>query len=122
MSEPKNLDLSKLYAYQREFVKEREWERFHSPKNLAMALAGEAGELVEIFQWLTEEESFRVLDDPKKAQQLRHELSDLLWYVTRLSDVLGVDLEAALWEKLSLNEKKYPVDRSKGNATKYTEF
>jgi NTP pyrophosphatase (non-canonical NTP hydrolase) len=118
----KTIDLDKLRAYQRAFVKERDWEKFHSPKNLAMALAGESGELLEIFQWLSEKESFSVARDAKLATQVRHELADIFYYVARLADVLEIDLEEAFWEKMRLNEKKYPVAQSKGSARKYTEF
>lgn len=116
------LNVDKIQAYQREFVREREWERFHTPKNLAMALAGEAGELLELFQWLTPEESVHLTEDPAKAQALRHEMADILFYLLRLADRFGIDMEAAIWEKLEENARKYPVELARGRATKYTEF
>jgi dCTP diphosphatase len=118
----KSLDLQKLYDSQRRFVKERDWEKFHTPKNLAMALAGEAGELLELFQWLTAEQSASIMDDARKAEAVRHELSDLLYYLLRLSDVLKVDLEEAFWEKQKLNESRYPAEKVRGTARKYTEI
>lgn len=116
------LDIAAVQAFQRIFAAEREWEQFHTPKNLAMALAGEAGELLEIFQWLTPEQSSRIADTEKGKQTVAHELADLLGYVIRLADVLGVDLNQSLWDKLRLNEQKYPVELAKGNARKYTEL
>ena len=116
------MDLEKMKAFQREFVEAREWSRYHTPKNVAMALAGEAAELLEIFQWLTPEESARVMSDEKSATAVRHEMADVLNYVVRLADVLGVDLEEAFWEKQRLNEERYPVERARGHARKYTDL
>ena len=100
-----------------DFAAERDWEQFHTPKNLAMALAGEAGELVEIFQWLTAEESVGVMSSPR-AQDVRDELADVLIYLVRLADVLEVDLIGAGFEKLQKNALKYPVEEVKGSAEK----
>lgn len=116
------LDIEKVKAYLRAFAKERDWEQFHTPKNLVMALAGEAGELTEIFQWLTPEESTRIMEDTEKGEAVRQELADVLQYIIRLSDVLGIDIEQALWKKLKANAGKYPITKSRGNAKKYTEF
>ncbi|HEX7080800.1 MAG TPA: nucleotide pyrophosphohydrolase [Gammaproteobacteria bacterium] len=104
----------------RAFASERDWERFHSPKNLSMALAAEAAELLEEFQWLTEEQS-RTLD-PVKLERVRREIADVLLYLVRLADVLDVDLPAAADEKIALNARKYPAERVKGDARKYTEY
>ena len=104
------------------FARARDWEQFHSPKNLAMALTGEVGELVAHFQWLTESASATVMADRAIAQNIRYEMADVLAYLLRLADVLGVDLVAALTEKMDANERRYPVDRAKGNARKYTEL
>jgi dCTP diphosphatase len=112
------MDLNHLAARLRTFAEERDWEQFHTPKNLAMALSVEAGELLELFQWLTPEESHAVLTTSVAAQQVQEELADVLIYLVRLADVLGVDLEAAVETKLQLNAGKYPVDLSRGNATK----
>jgi dCTP diphosphatase len=116
------LKISTMLEFQRRFVKERKWARYHTPKNLSMALAGEAAELMEIFQWLTESESKKVMNRPGKAKCVTAELADILYYLLRLSDVLNVDLETAFWEKMGENEKKYPIALSKGNAKKYHEL
>jgi NTP pyrophosphatase (non-canonical NTP hydrolase) len=102
----------------REFAKVREWEQFHSPKNLAMALVGEAGELVEIFQWLNEAQS-RDLDDQERAR-VTEEIADIQIYLLRLADVLHISLASAVTDKIAENDRKYPVEESKGNARKYS--
>ena len=104
----------------REFVAERDWDRFHSPKNLASALAVEAAELLERFQWLTEEES-RALT-PDQHARVRDEMADVLVYLVRLADKLDVDLLQAAREKMKKNALKYPVDKARGNAKKYSEL
>ncbi len=101
------------------FAEERDWEQFHSPKNLSMALAAEVAELLEIFQWLTEEQSNRIVDDKKEMGLIRQEMADVLIYLIRLADKLGVDLEQAVMEKIELNEVKYPKNSVKGSAVKY---
>jgi len=104
----------------REFANERDWEQFHSPKNLSMALAVEAAEILEIFQWRTEDQSRNL--DSKTLNKVKEEISDTQIYLARLSDQLGfTPLEAAL-EKLKQNQKKYPLEKAKGSAKKYTEF
>lgn len=116
------MDLEKMLEFQRAFVKARDWEQFHTPKNLAMALVGEAAELMELFRWLTPEQSVAIMSDTETAKKVRHELADVLFFVLRLSDKLGVDLEAALEEKMAENDRRYPVDKARGNARKYTEL
>ena len=116
------MDLVELRTRLREFADARDWGQFHTPKNLAMALAGEAGELLEIFQWLTPEQSVRVMDDPQRAEHVRQELADVLAYLLRLADVLDVDLLSALSAKIDLNEQRYPVDLARGTATKYDQL
>lgn len=106
----------------RDFADERDWQQFHTPKNLAMALAGEAGELLELFQWLTPEQSAQVMHDPSTGENMRHELADVLAYLLRLADVLEIDLLAALDEKMTLNAAKYPVELAKGTARKYDQL
>ncbi|MFE5860188.1 nucleotide pyrophosphohydrolase [Streptomyces virginiae] len=105
-----------------DFAAEREWEQFHTAKNLAMALGGETGELLEVFQWLTPEESATVMSDPLKAIQVREEIADVFAYLLRMADVLGIDLEQALLEKIEINGRKYPADRARGRADKYTQL
>ncbi|MBX6169012.1 MAG: nucleotide pyrophosphohydrolase [Thermobispora bispora] len=105
-----------LAARLRAFVRDRDWERFHTPKNLAMALAGEAGELVAEFQWLTPEES-RDLDEDA-LRRVRAELGDVTLYLVRLADVLGVDLAEAANAKLDDNERRYDPETYRGSARK----
>lgn len=116
------MNLKRIQKFQRLFVKERDWEQFHSPKNLVMALAGEAGELLELFQWLSENESREIMKDPQKGKAVKHELADIFYYLCRLCDLLEVDLDKAFWEKLSLNKKRYPAKLVRGSAKKYTEL
>ena len=104
----------------REFAFAREWERYHTPKNLVMALIVEAAELVEQFQWLTPVESGTLSSD--KHEAVRQEIADVLIYLTRLADLLEIDLLNAAADKLELNARKYPVDKARGNACKYDEF
>jgi len=99
------------------FVAERDWDQFHNPKNLAMALAAEAGELVEHFQWLTPEESADLPSETR--EEVRLEIADVLLFLLRLCDKLDIDPIAAAREKLELNAGKYPVDKARGRATKY---
>lgn len=116
------LDISKIQEAQRLMVSEREWERFHTPKNLAIAASVEAAELAEIFQWLTDDESLKVPDDPKKMVAVKDELADVLFYLLRIADVLKIDLEEAFWQKFEKSKAKYPVEKSKGHAKKYDEL
>lgn len=109
-------DLDEIKQRLREFARARDWEQFHAPKNLAMALIAEAGELVEHFQWLTLEQS-RELTAAHKAA-VEQELADVLLYLVRLADVLDVDLPAAASKKIALNEKKYPAGEVRGRADK----
>lgn len=116
------MELEKLKKKIRVFVEEREWERFQTPKNISMALAIEASELMEIFQWLTDQEAIEIKTDNKKMGEIRDEVADILYWLIRLSDLLDIDLSQAALEKLKKNEQKYPVSLSKGNAKKYTEL
>jgi NTP pyrophosphatase (non-canonical NTP hydrolase) len=102
------IDTSALEQVLDEFAEARDWRQFHSPKNLAMALTGEVGELVEIFQWRSEQESWLVGQAPETAAHVRQELADVALYLVRLASVLGVDLNAAIQDKLVLNAQKYP--------------
>lgn len=102
------LDTKALESVLETFANARDWRQFHSPKNLAMALTGEVGELVEIFQWRTEEESWLVAQTPETADHVRQELADVALYLVRLASVLEVDLDAAIRDKLVLNAQKYP--------------
>ncbi|MDP2248001.1 MAG: nucleotide pyrophosphohydrolase [Nitrosomonadales bacterium] len=112
--------LAELRARINQFVKERDWEQFHSPKNLAMAMIVEAAELVEHFQWDTLEES-RQLDDEKR-EKVGQELADTFVYLLRIAEVTGIDLIEAANRKIDLNGKKYPVEKVKGSNKKYTAY
>ena len=112
------VDVDRLQAALTAFARERDWEQFHSPKNLVMALGGEVGELTELFQWLSEDASRRVGADPDTARAVRDELADVLVYLVRLAGVLGVDLDEAVRTKIRANAEKYPVERARGNARK----
>jgi len=114
MNEP--LNLNEVANYLRGFAADRDWDQFHTPKNLAMALAGEAGELLEIFQWLTADESANL--DETTLRHTGEELADILQYVVRLADVLGIDLTGAVWSKLRANETRYPAEEVRGSADK----
>ena len=113
-------DLAALRDRLRAFAQARDWDQFHSPKNLAMALVAEAGELVEHFQWLTEAQSAALAADRKAA--IADELADVLLYLVRLADKLDVDLAAAAHAKIARNEAKYPAALVKGSARKYSEY
>jgi len=104
----------------RRFVRERDWEQFHAPKNLASALIVEAAELLEHFQWLTAEQSGHL--DEAAIEEVGQEIADVLIYLIRLADVLGVDLVDVTARKLAANEQKYPAERVRGSARKYTEY
>jgi len=113
-------DLDTLKHRLREFADSRDWNQFHSPKNLCMALGIEVAEISEHFQWLTEEQSRNL--PPEKLAEVASELADTLLYLVRLADKLGVDLAAAAEAKIETNARKYPVEKARGNAKKYTEF
>lgn len=113
-------EFNELAERLRRFTAERDWEQFHSPKNLAMALAAETGELLEHFQWLTEAQS-RDLPPDKKAR-VAEEIADVQNYLIRLADQLGIDIPAAVHAKILHNEAKYPADKVRGDARKYNEY
>lgn len=104
----------------REFARQRDWDQYHTPKNLSMALIGEAAELVEHFQWVDGGQSHLLAD--RTRQSVEEELADILIYLVRISDKLDVDLYSAVERKLEINEKKYPAEKVRGSAKKYTEY
>jgi NTP pyrophosphatase (non-canonical NTP hydrolase) len=120
MAKPQDNTLESLKHRLRKFAADRDWDQFHSPKNLSMALSAEAAEIIEHFQWLTEEQSNHLPNE--KLQEVETELADTLIYLIRLADKLDIDLLSAAQSKIEVNEKKYPVDKAKGNAKKYTEL
>lgn len=113
-------NIEDLRSALRDFAAERDWDQFHSPKNLATALAVEAAEILEHFQWLTEQQS-RALAGPKR-DEVAEELADVLLYLVRLADKLDIDLMAAASSKLLKNAAKYPAEKARGRSTKYTEL
>lgn len=115
-----DITLDQLKERLRQFAAERDWDQFHSPKNLSMALIAEAAELVEHFQWLTEDQSRNL--SPDKIAEIELELADIQVYLIRLADKLQLDLLAAVEKKLALNAQKYPADKVRGSSKKYTEY
>ena len=113
-------ELSPIIKKLQEFVKERDWVQFHSPKNLAMALSVEVSEILEELQWLTEEQSQNL--SKEKLNEVRKEMADVFIYLMMLADKYGIDLLEAAKDKIMINEKKYPVEKAKGNTKKYTEL
>ena len=106
----------------RAFVHARDWEQFHTPRNLVLALTGEVGELAEIIQWKTDQEVVELLKTSDGRAAIEAELADVATYVLRLADVMEIDLDAAIRAKLELNASRYPVDQVRGKAIKYTEL
>ena len=112
--------LGELAAMIREFARERDWDQFHTPKNLAMGVSIEAAELMEEFHWLTPEQSAQL--PPEQLQAVRHEMADVFVYLVLLADKLGVDLMSAAAEKIAINAGKYPAETVRGKATKYDKY
>ncbi len=112
------MNILKFQTALADFAKERDWDQFHSPKNLAMAISGEAGELIELFQWLPEHMEFT--EDPELHQRAKEEVADIILYCLRFAEKMDIDLEEALTQKMQQNGEKYPVAKSKGSAKKYT--
>ncbi len=112
--------LEDIQAYLREYAQARDWEKFHAPKNLSMALAVEAAELMEIFQWLPE--SLKPELDEEQQQNVRLEMADILMYLLRMADMLDINLIEAVQEKVVVNERRYPADRVRGSSKKYTNY
>jgi NTP pyrophosphatase (non-canonical NTP hydrolase) len=110
--------LEELTRHVRAFAEARDWQRFHTPKNLAMALAGEVGELLAELQWLTPEQSAAVMDDPELGPRVRAEIGDVMIYLVRLADVLGIDLVPAARDKLAEAGRRYTVEAARGSAAK----
>lgn len=113
-------ELDKLKLQLRQFAADRDWDQFHSPKNLSMALIVEAAELVEHFQWLTEEQSVNL--SASKLKEVEEELADIFIYLVRSADRLGINLIEAAQQKIQKNEQKYPAHMVKGSSKKSTEY
>lgn len=104
------------------FARAREWEQFHSPKNLSMALAAESGELMEFFLWATSEQSRAIANDPVKRGKIADELADIVIYALEFANATGLDVASSIEAKMVANGKKYPVEKARGRADKYTEL
>jgi NTP pyrophosphatase (non-canonical NTP hydrolase) len=104
------------------FVRERDWEQFHSPKNLSMALAAETGELMEHFLWATPDQSRAIADDPAKRAKIADELADVVIYAIEFANITGLDISAAIEAKMTANARKYPVEKARGRSEKYTDL
>lgn len=113
-------ELESIKLKLRRFAEDRDWDQFHSPKNLSMALIAEAAELVEHFQWLTEEQSRNLKEE--KLKRVEEELADIQIYLIRIADKLNIDLLNATSNKIEINEQKYPSEMVKGSSKKYTEY
>lgn len=114
--------IAELKARLLAFVRERDWEQFHSPKNLSMALAAEAGELMEHFLWATAEQSRATAASPEKRERIADELADVVIYALEFANSTGLDVAAAIEAKMAANARKYPVEKARGRAEKYTEL
>ena len=113
------MNIKKIQKQLSDFADERDWNQFHNPKNLAMALSVEVSELVEIFQWLTPEQAEEIMST-NESEHVKEEIADVMIYLIRLADKLNVDLEDAVADKIIKNGEKYPIDTSKGSTTKRT--
>ena len=107
------MDIPKIQARLKEFALERDWDQYHSPKNLSMALSVEASELMEIFQWIGAEESRKVVDHPDKLGEVEAEIADICIYAIRLAGIIGIDLETAIDQKIDQNIEKYPASANR---------
>ena len=117
-----NLNLNEIYQEIEKFSKDRDWDQFHSVKNLTMALSIEAGELMELFQWMPEEKSNQVKNDPALRTKIDDEIADVFIYLLRLVDKTNTNLDEAVRNKMKKNIAKYPVELAKGNSKKYDEY
>ena len=111
-----------LTSLVRAFATSRDWQQFHSVRNLVLALVGETGELAAEFQWISDDNIVNALQDADKREAVGSELADVFTYLLRLADVLEIDLSEELKKKIAINEKRYPVDKAKGSAAKYTAY
>ncbi len=118
----KNIAFQEIKEKIKQFVKERDWEQYHSPKNLSMSISIETAELMEHFQWLTIEQSKELLKDRKKRIEIEDEIADIAIYVLDFCNIFNIDFEKIVAAKLRKNKKKYPIRLSKGKTNKYTEF
>lgn len=118
----KQIPLKYLKSKIKKFVKDRDWEQYHSPKNLSMSIAIEAAELMEHFQWLTIEQSKRLLKDKKKKEEIEEELADIAIFILDFCNMFDIDIEKSIAKKLEKTAKKYPTHLVRGKAHKYTYY
>lgn len=118
----KTLNLDKITNLQEDFISKRDWDQFHSIKNLSIALSVEASELAEIFQWMREEDSNTVRANSQLKEKVSEEVADIFLYLLRIATKADIDLESAVLSKIKKNEEKYPEDKARGNAKKYTDL
>lgn len=121
-SSSEKMTVDQLTELVREFAVAREWEQFHSPRNLVLALIGEVGELAAEFQWTDDADVPSVLVDESRRQAIQSEMADILNYLLRLADVVGVNLAQALIDKVEVNRQRYPADQARGSSAKYTQY
>ena len=118
----KSQDIEALKLQLRVFAVARDWEQFHSVRNLVLALVGEVGELAAEFQWISDDDIVNALQDSGKRESVGSEIADVFTYLLRLADITGIDLAEELTKKLSINEERYPPDKTRGSAAKYTAY
>lgn len=116
------MDYKKIENEIRKFVQDRDWDKFHSPKNLAMALSVEASELVEIFQWQEKDDYKLEKFEKKTLENTKEEVADIFYYLIRICDKMNINLEEAFFEKMEKNKNKYPSEKFKGKSTKYNQL
>ncbi len=116
------IDVDNIKKTLQDFAEKRDWEKFHNPKNLSMAVACEAGELLEIFQWMSESDATQCCNELSIKEKTSHELADIMLYLIRIASLMGINITEALYNKISINNKKYPVELVKGSSKKYNEY
>ena len=116
------MNIEKIADELRRFASDRDWDQFHTPKNLATSISVESAELLELFQWTRGQESWNEINEEKLKEKIENEIADIFLYLVRFSDLANIDLEKSALRKIALNAKKYPIEKSKGSDRKYTEL
>ena len=119
---PSESSVAELTTLVRAFADKRDWQQFHTARNLVLALVGETGELAAEFQWISDDNIVSALQDADKREAVGSELADVFIYLLRLADVIGINLVEELGKKIMVNEERYPVDKARGSAAKYTKY
>ena len=117
-----NTTIEQIKGEVREFISDRDWEQFHDPKNVTMALASEVGELLDIFRWVKSDDSFNILSDKDTYHDVQMELADIAMFLMDLATICEVDLTSAVMEKIKINNQRYPIEKARGIAEKYTKL